>query len=184
MNQVIFQLPDLSYTIVLKKEINPSNFSRYKYICSMTFLDSINQPIITLTGNELDFVHLIESLYEFNINIVAMYGNRFHFTPDQYNNFFFLEFYINEKDLYLLDRDDFPAENSLQIYFELFESRYGNITSRLKFQIDYEYDLEDFIFHLYQLIEDIPWIDEITSSSLIEWMIDYDLDSRRYSNKN
>ena len=183
MNQVIFQLPDLSYTIVLKKEINPSNFSRYKYICSMTFLDSINQPIITLTGNELDFIHLIESLYEFNINIVAMYGNRFHFTPDQYNNFFFLEFYINEKDLYLLDRDDFPSEDSLQIYFDLYESRYGNIISRLKFHINYEY-LEDFIFHLYQLIEDIPWIDEITSSSLIEWMIDYDLDSRRYSNKN
>ena len=67
MNQVILQLPDLSYTIVLKKEPNPSYFSRYKYICSMTFLDSINQPIITLTGSELDFVHLIDSLYDFNM---------------------------------------------------------------------------------------------------------------------
>lgn len=177
MNQVIFQLPDLSYTIVLKKEPNPSYFSRYKYICSMTFLDSINQPIITLTGSELDFVHLIDSLYDFDMNIVGIYGNRYHFTPDQYNNFFFLEFYINEKDLYLLD--DFPSENSLLIYFEIFESRFGNITSRLKFQIDYEY-LEDLIFRLYQLVEDIPWIDEICSNSLIEWMIDYDLDSRRY----
>lgn len=182
MNQVIFLLPDLSYTIVLKKEINPLSFSiyKYKYICSMTFLDSINQPIITLTGNELDFVQLIESLYDFNMNIVAMYGNRYHFTPDQYNNFFFLEFYVKEEDLYLLD--DFPSEDSLQIYFDLYESRYGNIISRLKFHINYEY-LEDFIFHLYQLIEDIPYLDEITSSSLIEWMIDYDLDSRRYSNK-
>ena len=99
----------------------------------------------------------------------------------KYNNFFFLEFYVKEEDLYLLD--DFPSEDSLQIYFDLYESRYGNIISRLKFHINYEY-LEDFIFHLYQLIEDIPYIDEITSSSLIEWMIDYDLDSRRYSNKD
>ena len=115
------------------------------------------------------------------MNIVAMYGNRYHFTPDQYNNFFFLEFYVKEEDLYLLD--DFPSEDSLQIYFDLYESRYGNIISRLKFHINYEY-LEDFIFYLYLLIEDIPYLDEIASNSLIEWMIDYDLDSRRYINKN
>ena len=178
MNHNEFKTQNQEYNIILTKEQKSYNFSNYtNYICSMIFTNSINQPIIAITGSELEFVNFIDELYEFNLNFGGTISDRFTFSPNQFGIQYIINFSIDLNCIHLLD---YPSEEDLYITFSIQEkNNLGQITERLKFQLTYDF-LEDFIYNIYLLIKDIENIDMFYTASLLNFMTDFELDKLRY----
>lgn len=165
------------YNIILKKEKKSYKFNtNTNYICSMIFINSINQPILSIIGTESDFIDLLDEFYDFNLNYGGIISNRFTFTLNEFNKQYSIFFGVTPEDLKILDS---PSEEDLAITFFIEENYLGNFIERIKFTGTYNF-LEELMYSIYKLIEDIPNVDMFFTSSILEYMIDFELDKMRY----
>ena len=165
MDRVIFNLENNLYIIELLKEKRQFGYSKFgNYLCKLRFLDYIGIPQLEVAGTEKQFYDLMNILNEINM---APYN-----SPD-------IITYFNSGNTYMFiyvasKLTDFPNdEDDDKVTLQIFEDTIYGRVSRKYIELSYIY-LEDFIFNLYQLLEDIDYLSDMGYSSLLEVIGEYD----------
>ena len=167
MNLLRFKDLENRYTIELSKKLKNLYYNDFsKYEIHIKFIDDMNNTVLDILLNELSYLKLIQDLNEFNINYGEIISNIFHlgYNTSTLNKYLI---YIGNIDENYNDID----ENKLNLYINILEqSLYGN-KSRLYFKLNNTY-LDELIYKLYTLIEDINNINEI-NMYLLQLPCDY-----------
>lgn len=154
------------FKVVLRKRPRTFCKSEYSnYICSLEFVNSIGQSVVKIEGTELSFLRFVEGLNDFTTNFGQIISNNLNFPEsgaDGVSYFFYIS--INPEV-------DYPAEDDDKIYLVLFESSiYGQVL-RLSLETTIFW-VEEFIFAIFQILEDIPYLINLVESTALEY-IDY-----------
>ena len=152
------------YKIVLKKRHRMFCTSEYSnYICTLEFKNSIDQTVVSIEGTELTFVKFVESLNAFVTNFGQIIDDILPFSESGATGIsYFFHIALNPQV-------DYPAEDDDKVYLTLFESSlFGNVM-RLSLETTIFW-VEEFIYSIFQILEDIPYLDKLTISTLLEYM--------------
>ena len=133
-----------------------------KYICNIKFINSIGFEVLNIQCSEKEILNLIQTLYEFNINIGGILSDGVNF--DSSNICYYLYLSIIDNNSY--EYDYYKDKVSISIY-EI-DNIKGNIL-RLYNEVSFSY-IEELIYYLYTLISDIPYLDKMTIESLNEFI--------------
>ena len=154
------------YKIVLKKRHRTFCTSEYSnYICTLEFKNSIDQTVVSIEGSELTFVKFVEGLNDFILNFGQEISDNLYFSESGTTGTSYF-FYIAMNPTV-----DYPAEDDDKVYLTLFESSlFGNVM-RLSLETTIFW-VEEFIFALFQILEDVPYLTELVESVALEY-IDY-----------
>jgi hypothetical protein len=154
------------YKIVLKKRHRMFCTSEYSnYICTLEFKNSIDQTVVSIEGTELTFVKFVEGLNDFILNFGQEISDNLYFSESGTTGTSYF-FYIAMNPIV-----DYPAEDDDKVYLTLFESSlFGNVM-RLSLETTIFW-VEEFIFALFQILEDIPYLTDLVESVALEY-IDY-----------
>ena len=151
------------FKIVLKKRKRMYGASQFaNYLCSIEFKDCLDNSIVTIESTESVFLKFIQDLNDFITNFGQIISNNLYF-PDHGNGYYYF-FYIA-----MNPEVDYPAEDDDKIYLSLFESSiYGQVL-RLSLETSIFW-IEEFIYSLFQILEDIPYLDHLSTTTLLEYM--------------
>lgn len=165
MDEVIFRAENNEYIIRLDKKKRLFGYSKYgQYICTIDFIDSMYRTVLSLQCTEKTYYTIIQNLNQFLMNEFGVESDIIHFD---YNGSDAIKYFM-----YIFDNNpdfdpDFDMMHTLGLcIYE--ESAKGNVL-RLALNMRYDY-LEEFIFNLYQLIEDIPYLNEMASDAFIDFL--------------
>lgn len=171
MDYYEFFTENKEFKIVLKKQkkvFNTSEFSNY--ICTLEFRDTLDRVLVSINSSELSFVRFVEGLNDFIVSFGQILDNILYF-PDsgtQGSNYFFY-IAINPGVYY-------PAEDDDKVYLNLFEHSYQGQVLRISLETSIFW-IEEFIYSIFQILEDIPYLEHLTVSTALEF-IDYSLINR------
>lgn len=169
MQKFITQNQD--YIIELYKEpvlfsFDNSLYSNYN--CHIRFLNNINQVLLDLVFTEKEYLNFINELNDFNINIGNVLDNMIHLSTKADFNNYFIFLMVDNGDL-----KDNPVEEDFMISIQIFESGLQGNKTRLYFELSYFF-LEELAYLMYLEIEDIPYIQDMQSSMLSEFISNYE----------
>ena len=165
MDIVKFSLEDNSYDIELKKIPRTFGYSIYgNYICTLSFLDKLGIPQVIVKGNEKQFYEFMNILNDYNSEYMSYNDCITYFTAGETQ----MMIYVSTSQAY-----QYPTEEDDKLFLHIFEDSFQGRTSLLFLEFNF-YFLEDLIYHIYQLLEDIPYLRDIGYSSLLEQMGLYD----------
>jgi hypothetical protein len=150
------------YKIRLSKKKRLISYTQYsQYTCSIEFLDNLNNTLIKIDNTELDYFRFIEGLNDFLCNFGQIISDNLYFSPASSGASFF--FYIAIAD------STGPSEFDDNVYLALYEqSIYG---SKLRLNLNTTVSwIEEFIYSLFQIIEDIPYLNELSTTTALEFL--------------
>lgn len=165
MNEIYFQLEDSSYIVELSKEPRQFGYSEFgQYICHMKFLDRLGISQVVINGNEKQFTSFMNILNDFNM-----------FPDEYYNCIAYFDIgnvfaWISSNHLTMG-----PSEEDEKLFIQFFQDTIQGRTSLIYLEFNV-YELENLIYNLYTLLEDIPYLKDIMYSSLLETMGEYDME--------
>lgn len=164
MDRYVFPLGDDKYTIELTKEKRVFGYSNFgQYICKIRFLDNIGLPQLEIKGTEKEFYSLMNTLNDFNNNPYDYYDMITYFSSG--DTFMFM--YI------AVPQCNSPSDEDDKITMQVYEDTFYGRIFRLYIELNFYY-LENFIFGLYSLLEDIDYLADMGYSSLLEMMGEYE----------
>ena len=165
MDIIEFYTENLEFKVRFKKELRKyslSNFGKYKI--TIEFINSIEQPVLQINTTEKEFVSALESLNNFSTNFGNITDDIIYFENNGDFSRHFL--YISVKNILL----DCPLEDDdISILSFYLSNPLGDNILKLYFECSLIY-LEDFIFKMYKLVEDIPYLEDIFKSNFLEYM--------------
>ena len=170
------QLENNQYIIEVKKEKRLFSYTEFgQYTCSIIFKDSINNIVLQIDCTEKEYLYMLQSLNFFCMNLGYEQTDIIHFdTGNVYSYFWFvatLEEYLKS----------YPDDEEPKLGISIFQSYMNNNNIlRLYFEITY-YFLEELIYQLFLLIEDLPNFQELNKSFLDD--MSYELTERYYEYK-
>ena len=157
MNNIRFTLEDNSYHIEISKEPNPNSLSKYsQYICHIKFLNSINYPVQDIVTNEKGLLDFIVTLAELQYT-GDYYDNIVYFNP---NTFIYIAILPPYLDTSPTDEDDD------KVHFQVFQDTYQGRKVTIIFKLSF-IEIEDIIYHISKILEDIPYISEIDHTNIL-----------------
>ena len=164
MNNIDFYTPNKEYRIILTKQPRYFGYSEYgQYLCSITFYNSIGLEVLKINTNEKEILKAISSLYEFELNYGGcMISDIIYFDNNQNENYFVTIDAIFQ---------DYPVEEELVVLCVYLSTIQGN---RLKLSVNINlYELNELIYKLYSLIEDIPYLPSMMEDDMEEFIRGY-----------
>lgn len=161
MNNIEFYTSNKEYKIVLTKQQRFFGYSQYgQYLCSITFYNSIGLEVAKINTNEKEILSAIGSIYEFELNYGGcMLSDIIYFDNNQTENYF-ISFDVLFKE--------YPAEEELVCICIYLSTIYGN-KLKLSFNVYLDW-LNEFIYNLYLLLEDLPYLKEMMDSDIKEFI--------------
>lgn len=148
------------FKIIFSKQKKLFTMSKFgQYDCSIEFRNSIDIPILKIVTTEKEFLRTAEEISLFLSSYGSIYDSMIYFG--EYNNanhFIFLS-YCNMQG-------EYPQEEDDAVSFSLYSNvlNQGN-KLRLSF-ITLSDFLQDFIHSIYQILVDIPYVDELIHSTI------------------
>lgn len=152
-----------------KKAFSTSEFGQYN--CTIEFRNSINNPIVTITTTEKEFLQTAEEISLFLSSYGSIYDSVVHFGDNNNTFWFFFLSYCNMEGEYPTEEDDMV---SISLY-----SNTMNQGNKLRICFNTLSDfLQEFTRCIYQILVDIPYIDNMISATISEiynrWYNGYD----------
>ena len=167
MDTYEFYTQNNEYKIRITKKKKAYTFSKFdQYIITIDFIDNSGTTVYQINTNEKEFLKLIESLNEFCINIGHILSDNIYF--DNNGDFSSNYIYISILDSY---KEDIEFDSKVQL--SLFHSSIQGDTLIIYIETDY-FHIEDLVYKLYITIEDIPYLNDLINSDLLEFM-DYNI---------
>ena len=166
-----FYTENNEYKIRLSKRKRKISYTENsQYICTIEFINSIGQTIVKIDNTEIDFLKIVEGLNDFLCNLGQIISNNLYFTTTANNASYFL--FISIRDA------TGPSEDDDYVYLGLYEeSIYG---TKLRISIDTTtFWVEEFIYSMFQILEDIPYLSRLTTTTALEFL-DYSALMRPY----
>ena len=165
MDIIEFYTENLEFKVRFKKELRKyslSNFGKYKI--TIEFINSIEQPVLQINTTEKEFISALESLNNFSTNFGNITDDIIYFENNGDFSRHFL--YISVKNIL----PDYPLEDDdISVLSFYLSNPLGENILKLYFECSLIY-LEDFIFKMYKLVEDIPYLEDIFKSNFLEYM--------------
>lgn len=165
MNIIEFFTENLEFKVRLKKELRSYSLSKFgRYKITIEFINSIEQTVLLINTTEKEFVSALESLNNFSTNFGNIIDDIIYFENNGDFTRHFL--YISVKNVL----PDYPLEDDdISVLSFYLSNSVGDNILKLYFECSLIY-LEDFIFKMYTLVEDIPYLEDIFNSSFLEYM--------------
>ena len=145
-----------------------------QYLITIRFKNYINQTVLEIQTTEKEYFNMIQSMNYFCCNYGSTYSDIIHLDSS------ILPYYIH---IYNIDKNiqEYPTEEEepwcgISIY-QGNENNQGSI-NRLYLESSY-YNLENILYELFRLIEEIPYLQEINSSFLNDIFDNY-MDAESY----
>lgn len=171
MDNYEFFTENQEFKIRLSKRKRLISYTSYSnYTCTIEFLNNLNQTILKIENTELDYFRFIEGLNDFICNFGNIISDNLYFTHTDISSFFL---FISIED-YSIGPSEFDDNLYLAIYEE---SIYG---TRLRLNLNTTISwIEEFIYSLFQIIEDLPYLNELSTTTALEFL-DYSRINREY----
>lgn len=163
-DRVELYTPRREYKIVISKRPKLYAQSEFgKYACTIDFVDNINRTVASIPSTEKDLLKAAEEMSMFIDGYGSIYESIVYFGYNNINSWFLFlgyEEYVNNLDPSPSDTDDRVSlsfyssvndSNKLRIFFE------ANVTF-----------LEEFIYAIYQILANIPYIDNVIESTIFD----------------
>lgn len=162
MDYIEFYTENLEFKFRVKKELRAYSLSEFsKYKITIEVLDSIDNIIISINTFEKE---LLSALYSIN-SFIYNYGEEFEEIIYFNNNGDFSSYFI-----YLANKDPFaenPTEDDDIATLSFYHTK-NNVNSLvLYFETKYQF-LEQIIYNIFSVIEDIPNLQTIINKSIRE----------------
>ena len=156
MDKITVTLEDLSYIVEISKEPNPNSFSDYsKYICHIKFINNIGQVLVDITTNEISLFNFIITLSE------LQYCGDYYDNIVNFNHRYFI--YIAILPPFYTGA---PIEEDEYVHFQVFEESIQGNQALITFKLSFP-AIEDFIFAIFRVIQDIKYLHDIDFGNLI-----------------
>ena len=165
MDIIEFYTENLEFKVRFKKELRRYSLSKFgRYKITIEFINSIEQTVLQINTTEKEFVSALESLNNFSTNFGNITDDIIYFENNGDFSRHFL--YISVKNIL----PDCPLEDDdISVLSFYLSNSLGDNILKLYFECSLIY-LEDFIFKMYKLVEDIPYLEDIFRSSFLEYM--------------
>ena len=165
MDIIEFYTENLEFKVRFKKELRRYSLSKFgRYKITIEFINSIEQTVLQINTTEKEFVSALESLNNFSTNFGNITNDIIYFENNGDFTRHFL--YISVKNIL----PDYPLEDDdISVLSFYLSNPLGDNILKLYFECSLIY-LEDFIFKMYKLVEDIPYLEDIFKSNFLEYM--------------
>lgn len=165
MDIIEFYTENLEFKVRFKKELRRYSLSKFgRYKITIEFINSIEQTVLQINTTEKEFISALESLNNFSTNFGNITDDIIYFENNGDFSRHFL--YISVKNIL----PDCPLEDDdISVLSFYLSNPLGENILKLYFECSLLY-LEDFIFKMYKLVEDIPYLEDIFNSSFLEYM--------------
>ena len=165
MDIIEFYTENLEFKVRFKKELRRYSLSKFgRYKITIEFINSIEQTVLQINTTEKEFISALESLNNFSTNFGNITDDIIYFENNGDFSRHFL--YISLKNIL----PDCPLEDDdISVLSFYLSNPLGENILKLYFECSLLY-LEDFIFKMYKLVEDIPYLEDIFNSSFLEYM--------------
>ena len=165
MDIIEFYTENLEFKVRFKKELRRYSLSKFgRYKITIEFINSIEQTVLQINTTEKEFVSALESLNNFSTNFGNTTDDIIYFENNGDFSRHFL--YISVKNIL----PDCPLEDDdISVLSFYLSNPLGDNILKLYFECSLIY-LEDFIFKMYKLVEDIPYLEDIFKSNFLEYM--------------
>ena len=165
MDIIEFYTENLEFKVRFKKELRRYSLSKFgRYKITIEFINSIEQTVLQINTTEKEFVSALESQNNFSTNFGNITDDIIYFENNGDFSRHFL--YISIKNIL----PDCPLEeDDISVLSFYLSNPLGNNILKLYFECSLIY-LEDFIFKMYKLVEDIPYLEDIFKSNFLEYM--------------
>ena len=163
-DRVELYTPNREYKIVISKRPKVYNQSDFgKFVCTLDFVDNIGRTVISIPCTEKDLLKAAEETSMFLEGYGTIYESVVTFG---YNNINYWFLFLGYEE-YLNDNYNEPGPSDTDDRVSLsFYSSENNINKlRLYFEANTEF-LEEFIYALYQVLANIPYIDQLIQSTI------------------
>jgi hypothetical protein len=162
-----FYTENREYKIRIKKEkrvYSLTNYSNYKI--SIEFIDSINRTIFTINTNEKELFTALQELEGFlSTDIIS--DNIYFENNGDFSGYFL---YISKEPIESISDTDYEdILDTEEIHLCFFHNTNQGNSLRLYFKASYNY-LYDFIYYLFTILDDIPYLSEISYSNILEYL--------------
>ena len=156
MDIIEFYTENLEFKVRFKKELRRYSLSKFgRYKITIEFINSIEQTVLQINTTEKEFVSALESLNNFSTNFGNITDDIIYFENNGDFSRHFL--YISVKNIL----PDCPLEDDdISVLSFYLSNPLGDNILKLYFECSLIY-LEDFIFKMYTLVEDIPSITDL-----------------------
>ena len=165
MDIIEFYTENLEFKVRFKKELRRYSLSKFgRYKITIEFINSIEQTVLQINTTEKEFISALESLNNFSTNFGNITDDIIYFENNGDFSRHFL--YISVKNIL----PDYPLEDDdISVLSFYLSNPLGDNILKLYFECSLIY-LEDFIFKMYKLVEDIPYLEDIFKSNFLEYM--------------
>lgn len=172
MNYYEFFTQNNEFKIVLTKKKRIYSLGPYSnYTCTIEFRNSLDQTVLKIDNTESDFLRFIEGLNDFLISFGQTLTDNLYFTNNGIKSNYFCFIAIK-------DYSSYPAEDDDTVYLGFYEESPQGTILRLNLYTDISW-IEEFIYSLFQIVEDIPYLSQLTTTTCLEY-IDYSALNRPY----
>lgn len=174
MNEVIFYSENNEYKIRLTKEkkfFTQSKFGQYN--CTIEFYNSINLLVLKINCTEKEIYYCIQKLSELGANIMIIGDTEgmelssiieFNSTGD-FNTYFW---YLSTMNISTYPMDS-PTDEDIMCCISIFSNNMEKSSLRIFLPMTYYY-LDTLIYNIYQILEDIPYLDELNEQMIKEFI--------------
>lgn len=165
MDIIEFYTENMEFKIRFKKELRQFHISKYgQYKITIEFINSIDQSVLKINTTEKEFISAINSLNAFTMNFGEILSDIIYFDNNGDFSSYFL--YLSLKNTLIVS----PSEDDDKILISFYLSnKFGDNVLKLFFECSLLY-LEDFIYKMYTLIQDIPYLEDIFNSDFLDYM--------------
>lgn len=164
MDNIEFITENNEFKIRLSKTKKYFNFSPFSnYNCKIEFIDSLNNVVLSMNSTEKEILKAIESLYSMINNFGNILSDKIYFGYSDDCSEYFL--YISIANIY----SEGPLEDDDKFQLMFYHSSQQGNALKVFFECSLLY-LDNFIYNLYLLLEDIPYLNEMVASSFLEFI--------------
>lgn len=171
MDQVTLYTEDMEYKIIIskaKKFYSQSKFGQYN--CTISFYNTLNLPVLVINCSEKELYSCIQVLAQFNANLSVCSSDTelssfvYFNSSGDFRDYFWMINTIN-----LINYPEYPTEDEIMMSISIFESHMNENVLRLYLPMTYGF-LDILIYHIYLVLEDLPYLDEINDECYKEYL--------------
>lgn len=163
-DRVELYTPKREYKIVISKRPKlyaQSDFG--KYICNIDFVDNIGRTVVSIPCTEKDLLKAAEEMNMFIDGYGTIYESIVYFGYNSINSWFLFLGY----EEYLTNEEPGPSDTD-DIVSLSFYSTVNNVNKlRIYFAANVTF-VEEFIYAIYQVLANIPYIDDVIQSTIFD----------------
>ena len=132
-----------------------------QYICTIEFLNTLNQPVLKLDNTEIDYLRIIEGLNDFLCNFGQIISTNLYFTTTSTGANYFLNIAINSATG--------PSEDDDSVWIGIFEESIQGTRLRISLNTT-TFWIEELIYSMFQIIDDIPYLNRLATTTALEFL--------------